>query len=111
MTLAGGSLIFLAAVILFLVGVIFALFTSKGSGIYHHPYRQVYGGAPGATLPCEDFSGADRTTVIEREVVARWKRAPANAEARRAAAAERCRRERSRRLATEARRMPIQSPV
>ncbi len=70
--LAGGSLVFFVVLVLFLVGVIISLYTRKGSGMDHHPYRHVYGGAPGAALPCDDFSGSDRTSMTEREVVARW---------------------------------------
>jgi hypothetical protein len=74
MTLAGGSLIFLAVLILFLLGVIIALYTRKGSGVELHPYRHTYGGAPGAALRCEDYSGADRTSVTERDVMRAWRR-------------------------------------
>jgi hypothetical protein len=71
--LAGGSMPFLAVLILFLVGVIIALYTRKGSGMDHHAYRHVYGGAPGAALPCDDFSGGDRTSWTERDVLMRWR--------------------------------------
>ena len=74
MALAGGSLIFLAVLILFLVGVIIALYTRRGSGVDLHPYRHTYGGAPGAALPCEDCSGSDRTSVTERDVGRSWRR-------------------------------------
>ena len=74
MTLAGGSFIFLAVLILFLVGVIIALYTRKGSGMDLHPYRHVHGGAPAAALPSNDYSGADRTFVTERNVVRSWRR-------------------------------------
>jgi hypothetical protein len=73
--LAGGAMTFLAFLIVFLVGVIIALYTGKGSGMSHHPYGRVWGGAPGATLPCDDFSGSDRTLVTERQVQARWRAA------------------------------------
>lgn len=73
--LAGGSFVFLVAILLFLVGAIIALYTSKGSGMSHHPYRSAYLGAPGAELPCEDFSGSDRTYLNERRVQARWREA------------------------------------
>ena len=72
--LTGGSFIFLAAVLLFLVGAIIALYTGVGSGMSHHPYRHTYGGAPGADLPCEDYSGSDRTFVAEQRARARWER-------------------------------------
>src|SRR5215216_3612229 len=74
MTLAGGSLIFLGVLILFLVGVIIALYTRRGSGVDLHPYRHTYGGAPAAALPCDDYSGSDRTSVTERDVVRSWRR-------------------------------------
>jgi hypothetical protein len=74
-TFTGGSFIFLAAILIFLAGAIVALYTSVGSGMSHHPYRHVYGGAPGADLPCEDCSGSDRTFWTEREVRQRWERA------------------------------------
>jgi hypothetical protein len=72
--MVGGSLIFLAVVIVFLVGVVLTLFTRRGSAMNHHPYRHVHGGAPGAAIPPEDFSGSDRTSSIEREVAALWRR-------------------------------------
>jgi hypothetical protein len=71
--LAGGSLIFLIVLILLFIGVVIALFTQGGSGVDHHPYRHVYGGAPAADLPCEDFGGADRTSVTERDVAHVWR--------------------------------------
>ena len=70
--LAGGSLTFLAFVIIFLFALILSLFTRRGSGIDHHAYRNVYSGTPGATLPCDDYSGADRTFWTEPRVAARW---------------------------------------
>jgi hypothetical protein len=72
--LTGGSWIFLIAVLLFLFGAIVALYTSVGSGMSHHPYRHVHGGAPGADLPVEDYSGSDRTFVAEQRARARWAR-------------------------------------
>jgi hypothetical protein len=71
-TLTGGSFVFLAAILLFLFGAIVALYTNVGSGMSHHPYRHVHGGAPGADLPCEDYSGSDRTFVAEQRARARW---------------------------------------
>jgi hypothetical protein len=71
--LVGGSFIFLAVTIVFLVGVILTLFTRRGSGMNHHPYRHVHGGAPGAAIPSEDFSGSDRTSSIERAVARHWR--------------------------------------
>jgi hypothetical protein len=68
------SLIFLGVLIMSLIGVIIALYTRRGSGMDHHPYHHVYGGAPGANLPCEDYSGSDRTSVSERNVARAWRR-------------------------------------
>jgi hypothetical protein len=61
---AGGSEIFLAVLVVTLVGVILELYTRKGSGIDHHPYVHVHGDAPGAALPCET-EGSDRTAQEE----------------------------------------------
>jgi hypothetical protein len=71
--LAGGSLPFLGAVIVFLFAVVLGLYTRRGSGINHHAYRHVYSGTPGADLPCEDFSGSDRTFWTEQDVAAHWR--------------------------------------
>ena len=46
--MAGGSFIFLAFVVFFLLAVIYGLYTSRGSGISQRPYGKVYSGAPGA---------------------------------------------------------------
>jgi hypothetical protein len=94
--LAGGSLPFLAVLILFLVGLIVALYTRMGSGIDHHAYRNYHGGCPGADRPCDDFSGADRTSFTEPAVRANWRRSRANAEAAHAAAVNRSRQKRQR---------------
>ena len=56
--LAGGSWIFLAVVILFLVGNVIALYTRVGSGINQHAYGKIYSGAPGAHLDTS-ISGHD----------------------------------------------------
>jgi hypothetical protein len=74
MELAGGSLIVLGVLLILFIGVVVALFTQNGSGVNHHPYRHVYGGAPGADVPCEDFSGSDRTPSTERDVAQLWRR-------------------------------------
>ena len=50
------------------VGVVYGYYTVDGSGIAEHPYRDVYGGAPGAFAPA-DVSGRDRTALI-----ANWSR-------------------------------------
>ena len=61
MELAGGSWIFLGACIWMLIGVIVALYTTKGSGISETPYGKgkIYGGAPGAQIPASRY-GRDR---------------------------------------------------
>jgi lipoprotein signal peptidase len=56
--LAGGAWIFLAFVILFLVGNVIALYTRTGSGINQHAYGKIYSGAPGARLD-SSISGHD----------------------------------------------------
>ena len=73
MVFEGGSLIFLAVLILMLVGVIIGLYTRKGSGVDLHPYRHTYGGAPASARACNDCSGSDRTSVTERDVVRAWR--------------------------------------
>jgi hypothetical protein len=113
MALAEGSLVFLAVLILFLVGVIIALYTRRGSGVDLHPYRHTYGGAPAAALPCDDYSGSDRTSVTERDVVRSWRRrrldqSPASVAAQVAEA-----RAQRRQQASQPRtnRLPIRSPL
>jgi hypothetical protein len=113
MALEGGAFIFLGVLILFLVGVVIALYTRRGSGVALHPYRRTYGGAPGASLPSNDYSGADRTSVTERAAARAWRRrrlaeepdavAARLAEARARRLAEADRRSRSGRL-------PIRAP-
>ena len=56
--LAGGSWIFLAVVILFLIGNVIALYTRTGSGINQHAYGKIYSGAPGSRVD-SSFSGHD----------------------------------------------------
>lgn len=64
--LAGGAIVFLAFAVLFLVAVIHAVYSESGSGIAHHPYRQVHGAAPGAAHEGR-LAGADRD-------ILRWSR-------------------------------------
>jgi hypothetical protein len=71
---AGGAFEFLVVLIILFAGVVIALYTRKGSGMNHHPYRHPYGGAPAADVPCADFSGSDRTSVTERDVAEAWRR-------------------------------------
>jgi len=114
MALIETSLIFLVVLFILLVGVIIALYTRAGSGMNHHPYRHVWGGAPAADLPCEDYSGSDRTSVTERDVARLWRRQrrvedPAAV----AASVERARALRRKRSGAMTRqsRAPIRSPV
>jgi hypothetical protein len=58
MTLAGGSWIFLAVIVLMFAGMVLGYYTAAGSGIYPRPYGKIYGGAPGAFGP-GDVSGKD----------------------------------------------------
>src|SRR3954467_10591757 len=60
-TLAGGSWIFLAFLIIAFFGVAFGYFTVKGSGITPRAYGKVYGGSPGAKHG-GDASGRDLYT-------------------------------------------------
>ena len=46
--------------IVMLVGVIYGYYTVSGSGIAEHPYRKVYGGAPGAFGPGSASGHDDR---------------------------------------------------
>src|SRR3954467_8343448 len=58
-TLAGGSWIFLAFLIIAFFGVAFGYFTVKGSGITPRAYGKVYSSAPGAKRG-GDASGRDK---------------------------------------------------
>src|SRR3954452_22959128 len=58
-TLAGGSWIFLAFLIIAFFGVAFGYFTVKGSGITPRAYGKVYSRAPGAKRG-GDASGRDK---------------------------------------------------
>jgi hypothetical protein len=68
LALAGGSGIFAAFLIVFLVGIVYTLYTVTGSAIRERPYSKQYGGAPGATGP-GSVSGHD-----ERVTVRNWSR-------------------------------------
>jgi hypothetical protein len=110
--LTDATLIFLVVLFVLLVGVIIALYTRAGSGMNHHPYRHVWGGAPAADLPCEDYSGSDRTSVTERDVARLWRRRrrvqdPAMV----AASVEQARARRRERSRAKTNRTPIRSPV
>ena len=45
--------------IVMFVGVVYGYYTVSGSGIAEHPYRKIYGGAPGAFGPAS-ASGRDQ---------------------------------------------------
>ena len=114
MVFEGGSLIFLAVLMLMLVGVIIGLYTRKGSGVDLHPYRHIYGGAPASALPCNDCSGSDRTSVTERDVVRAWRlrrraQDPDSIAAQLADARARRRQQDSQ--PARAKRLPIRSPL
>jgi hypothetical protein len=49
--------IVIVCIVLF-IGVVYGYYTVDGSGIAEHPYRNVYGGAPGAFSPAS-ASGKD----------------------------------------------------
>jgi hypothetical protein len=58
-TLAGGSWIFLAFLIIAFFGVAYGYFTVKGSGITPRSYGKIYSSSPGAKFG-GDASGRDR---------------------------------------------------
>ena len=45
---AGGAAIFAIFLVVYLLAVVYSLYTRAGSGINHHPYLHVHGSAPGA---------------------------------------------------------------
>ena len=45
------------------IGVVYGYYTVGGSGIAEHPYRDVYGNAPGAFAPASAY-GRDETVVM-----------------------------------------------
>jgi hypothetical protein len=49
MHIAGGATIFATFVVVYFVVIAYSLYTRRGSGINQHPYRDVYGDAPGAS--------------------------------------------------------------
>jgi cbb3-type cytochrome oxidase subunit 3 len=64
-SLAGGAWIFLAFLIVFLLAVVYGLYTTGGSGINQRPHGSVYSSAPGARIPStlsHDQSAASRYT-------------------------------------------------
>jgi len=48
LALAGGAGIFAAFLVIFLVGIVYTLYTPSGSAITTRAYGKEYGGAPGA---------------------------------------------------------------
>jgi hypothetical protein len=65
MELADGSFIFLAVILVWLMSIIYGLYTVRGSGINQRSYSQRYGDAPGAKIPSvlsHDESAATRYT-------------------------------------------------
>jgi hypothetical protein len=62
--LAGGVLIFMVFAIVFLLALVYALYTRTGSGIGQHPYRHVYGGAPAAARESRMTGSADREVMM-----------------------------------------------
>jgi hypothetical protein len=72
--LSGGWAIFLVFLVVFTIGVIIALYTRRGSGMDHHPYRHVHGGAPGASIESDDYGGSDRTLAAEEKAAREWRR-------------------------------------
>ena len=62
---AGGAWIFGAFLVIYLVGVVYGLYTRTGSAINQRPYGDIYGNAPGAAVPSSlthDESAATRYT-------------------------------------------------
>ena len=58
--LAGGALVFLLFVVVFLIAAVHGLYTTRGSAIGQHPYRHVHAGAPGASRDNRMTGSADR---------------------------------------------------
>ena len=52
----------LLAIVMLLVGVL-TIYTRRGSGISQHPYKHVYGGAPGAARDARMTGSPDREIV------------------------------------------------
>lgn len=51
MALSGGAAIFGAFIVFYFFVTVYSMYTRRGSGINHHPYRDYHGGAPGASRP------------------------------------------------------------
>ena len=68
LALAAGSGTFAAVLVVMFVGIVWTLFTPRGSTISERPYFNQYGGAPGAT-GAGTVSGHD-----ERVTMSDWSR-------------------------------------
>lgn len=55
-----GTMIVLAVLIAFTLAVAYALYALGPSGISQHPYRKIYGGAPGSASANRMTGSADR---------------------------------------------------
>ena len=65
LVLAGGSGIFAGFIIFFLIVMMFATYSRRGSGINQRSYGKIYGGAPGAFIESDlahDRAAAARLT-------------------------------------------------
>ena len=51
MTFAGGATVFGIFIVVYLLAVVYGLYSRTGSGIAQRPYRDAYGDAPGAHIP------------------------------------------------------------
>jgi hypothetical protein len=60
--LAGGALVFLGFIILFLLAVVYSTYSKGGSGISQRPHGKLYSGAPGAGR--RGTLGSDRDRLI-----------------------------------------------
>jgi hypothetical protein len=63
LALAGGSGIFAAFLIVFLISIVYTLYTVTGSGISQRPYSKRYSGAPGSSSPSSVSGHDDLVTV------------------------------------------------
>jgi hypothetical protein len=63
MHFAGGTIIFVAFVVLYFVVITYGLYTRAGSGINQHPYNDPYGDAPGASRR-SSLSHDERASIV-----------------------------------------------
>lgn len=61
--LAAGSGIFGAILIVFVIAIVYTLFTVAGSAIHERPYSKLYSGAPGAEGSASVSGHDERVTV------------------------------------------------